>query len=87
MERTTISLPSDLHRKLRILAAERGVSMAAIIREAVEKEMRKEPATNASEADKPYKRPKPKSIGIAASGYTDTSRLASEGPVPPVSWR
>ena len=87
MERTTISLPRDLIVKLRVMAAERRTSMAAIIREAIEKEMRKELATKASEAEKPYKRRKLRSLGIADSGYTDTSRLASERPIPPVSWR
>ena len=76
MERTTISLPHDVIVRLRILAAERRTSMAAIIREAVEEK------TNETRP-----RPKPTSLGIADSGYTDTSQLASKGPVPPVSWR
>jgi plasmid stability protein len=73
MERTTISLPDGLIRKLRIIAAERRVSMASIIREALEEKT----ARN---------RPKPK-MGIFDSGRTDISQIASEGPVPPVSWR
>jgi predicted transcriptional regulator len=73
MRRTTISLPDDLRKRLRFIAAERGVSMATVIREAVEKEAAQH-------------RPKPKSIGIADSGHTDTSRLASEGRTPPRSW-
>ena len=36
MERTTISLPPELHKKLRVMAAERGLSMASLVREAVE---------------------------------------------------
>ena len=73
MERTTITLPKAHIKRLKILAAERGISMAALIREAVEATLTKE-------------RPKPKSIGIFDSGRTDISQLASEGPVPPVSW-
>jgi predicted transcriptional regulator len=73
MERTTISLPRELIIKLRIMAAERRTSMAAIIREALEEKTT-------------LQRQKPK-LGIFDSGHTDTSRLLSEGPVPPVSWR
>lgn len=34
MVRTQIQLPDEMHKRLRHLAAERGVSMAALIREA-----------------------------------------------------
>jgi plasmid stability protein len=74
MERTTISLPREVIVRLRIMAAERRTSMSAIIREAIE------------EKAAAKRRPTPK-LGIFDSGYTDTSRIASEGPVPPVSWR
>ena len=75
MERTTISLPEDLLRRLRIIAAERRVSMASIIREAI-----------AEKADQ--HRPKPKSIGIADSGRTDISQLASDWrQFEPPEWR
>jgi plasmid stability protein len=74
MERTTISLPRELIVKLRVMAAERRTSMAAIIREALQEKVTS-------------KRPKPTFLGIADSGHTDSARLASEGPVPPVSWR
>ena len=50
--------------------------MAAIIREAIEEK------TEARGT-----RPELTLVGIADSGYSDTSRLASERPVPPVSWR
>ena len=33
MERTTISLDSELHNRLKAIAAERGVSVATVIRE------------------------------------------------------
>lgn len=55
------------------MAAERRTSMASIIREAIEEKTRKT-------------RPKPR-LGLFDSGHTDTSELASRGPVPPVSWR
>lgn len=74
MERTTISLPRELIVRLRVMAAERRTSMAAIIREALEEKTRSHP-------------PKPRSLGIGDSGHTDTARLLGEERVPPVSWR
>ena len=74
MERTTISLPHDLIVRLRVLAAERRTSMAAIIREALEDKARVPPRRF-------------KSIGSGESGFADTSELLSEGSPPPVSWR
>jgi hypothetical protein len=74
MERTTISLPRELIVRLRVLAAERRTSMSAIIREALEEK------AAVSNHPKPH-------LGTFDSGYTDTSQIASEGPVPPVSWR
>ena len=79
MDRTTISLPPDLHKKLRIMAAERGVSMASLIREAIEEK-------TASEDDSPPKR-LPLSLGMSDSGRSDLSTLASEGSPPPAPWR
>lgn len=74
MHRTTIVLPEDLRARLRRLAAERGVSMATIIRDAIEQKV--------NEA-----RPKPKSIGIAESGFSDTSELSIGMRPEPRSWR
>jgi predicted DNA-binding ribbon-helix-helix protein len=75
MQRTTISLPRNLVKRLKIMAAERGVSMAELIREAAEEKV--------SES-----RPKPKSIGIADSGRTDISQLASDWHIfEPPEWR
>jgi hypothetical protein len=74
MERTTISLPRELIVRLRVLAAERRVSMAQVIREALEEEAVIRP-------------PRPSSIGIGDSGLTDTSELLTEGSPPLVSWR
>ena len=65
MTRTTISLPDDVLQRLRILAAERRISMAEIIREAVEKELAGQ-------------RPLPRSLGIAESGTRYTSEEASD---------
>lgn len=74
MQRTTISISEELIERLRVMAAERRISMAALVREALE------------EKSKNY-RPKPKSIGIGASGYTDTSIRAGEEPIEPPPWR
>ena len=74
MIRTTISLPDELLERLRRIAAERRVSIASVVREALEKEAA-------------AYRPKLTSLGIADSGYTDTSvRAGNERPVPR-SWR
>lgn len=70
MQRTTISLPAELIVRLKVLAAQRHTSMAALLREAAEEK--------AAET-----RPKPKSLGIGESKHTDTSRLAGDvRPVP-----
>ncbi len=74
MERTTVVLPNELRQRLRRIAAERGVSMATVIREALEEKAN-------------HHRPKPLSIGIFDSGHTDTSRLAGEIRPKPRSWR
>jgi metal-responsive CopG/Arc/MetJ family transcriptional regulator len=74
MERTTISIPEELLQRLRVIAAERRTSIAALVREALEEKANTH-------------RPKPKSLGIGDSGYTDTStRTAIERPEPR-SWR
>ena len=74
MERTTISLPDEILQRLRLYAAERGTSMAAIIREALEEKIQS------------Y-RPRPRSLGIGASGHTDTARRAGSERSEPRSWR
>ena len=74
MNRTTISLPPELHKRLRLLAAERGTSMAELIREAVE-----EKAASL--------RPRPRSLGSGASGRSDTGRLSATERPAPRSWR
>jgi predicted transcriptional regulator len=74
MQRTTISLPDDLRKRLRLIAAERGVSMAAVVREALEEKAER------------Y-RPMPRSAGAGASGQRDTARRAGDEPPEPPPWR
>jgi hypothetical protein len=72
--RTTIVAPEHLLKRLRAMAAERGTSMADLIREALEEKASAE-------------RPRPPSVGVGTSGHSDTSdRSADERPMPR-SWR
>jgi predicted transcriptional regulator len=74
MNRTTLTLDEETLRRLRRIAAERGISMAALIREAIDETVERHA-------------PKPRSLAIGASGTRDTGRLAGEvRPEPPV-WR
>jgi metal-responsive CopG/Arc/MetJ family transcriptional regulator len=74
MERTTISLPEELLKRLRLIAAERQTSMATVIREALEEK-------SASH------RPKPRSSGMGDSGHRRTARTVATERVPPRTWR
>ncbi len=74
MRRTTIVAPDDLIDRLRREAAERGVSLATVIREALEAKARSW-------------RPKPRSLGIGDSGRTDVARRIGEEPIMPEPWR
>ena len=74
MTRTTISLPEDLLKQLKIIAAQRGTSMAGLVREALEEKAASH-------------RPKPRSLGMADSGQSDISSLASDIRPEPRSWR
>jgi hypothetical protein len=74
MERTTISIPEPLLRRLRVVAAERGTSMAELIREAVEEKVAAH-------------RPRPRCLGIGASGQHGTAREAADERPEPRSWR
>jgi hypothetical protein len=56
------------------VAAERRISMASIIREALEEK-----------ADQ--LRPRPRSLGIGNSGHTDTARRAGDERPEPRAWR
>ncbi|MDO8670728.1 MAG: hypothetical protein Q7O66_04770, partial [Dehalococcoidia bacterium] len=64
----------NLLEQLRIAAMERHISMSALIREALEDKLR-------------GSRPKPRSLGIGSSGFSDTARLAGEECPEPRSWR
>jgi metal-responsive CopG/Arc/MetJ family transcriptional regulator len=74
MARTTVSLPEDLLRRLRVIAAEEGTSMASLVRDAVEAKI------------SAY-RPQPRSLGAGESGHRDTARRASSERPEPRPWR
>jgi metal-responsive CopG/Arc/MetJ family transcriptional regulator len=74
VERTTLSIPGPLLERLRIAAAERRVSMAEIVREALEEKLA-------------ARRPMPRSLGVGASGRSDTARQASSERSEPRAWR
>jgi predicted transcriptional regulator len=81
MVRTTVTLPEELLKRLKRIAKERDVPLAVVIREALEEKARQErPESQAY--------PLPKTLGIADSGYADTSELASDPWIyKPRSWR
>jgi hypothetical protein len=74
MERTTIRIDPELRRRLHRLAAERGVSMATIVREAIDEKLASA-------------RPGPRSLGVGASGRSDLARSSGEERPEPRSWR
>jgi metal-responsive CopG/Arc/MetJ family transcriptional regulator len=74
MRRTTISLPKELLKRLRLVAAQRGTSMAALVREALEEKAASE-------------RPRPRSLGVGASAHRDTARRSAEQRPEPRAWR
>jgi predicted transcriptional regulator len=74
MDRTTITLDVETRTRLRRIAADRGVSMAALIREAID-------ATIEQHA------PRPRSLGVGASGTADTARRAGNERPEPRAWR
>jgi hypothetical protein len=74
VHRTTIVTPEHLLKQLRQMAAERGTSMAALIREALEEKVRSH-------------RSPPRSLGLGASGHRDTAQRAGEERPKPRSWR
>lgn len=70
MQRTTIVAPEELLGRLRRIAMERRVSVATLIREALEEKVKSH-------------RPRPRSLGVGDSGHTDTARrTGEERPVP-----
>jgi len=74
MQRTTISLPEELLKRIRVRAAEEGESMASFIRKAVEERLAE-------------KRPKPRCLGMGDSGTTDTARRTADERPEPRAWR
>ncbi|MFN8525582.1 MAG: CopG family transcriptional regulator [Chloroflexota bacterium] len=88
MKRTSVSAPEDLLERLRSLATRRGVSLAEVIREAMEaKVVGDGEETSKGGAQAPEARLKPRSIGMFRSGHTDTARLAGEHSIEPPPWR
>lgn len=70
MRRTTIVTPERVLKRLRQMAAERGTSMAELIREALDAKVGSD-------------RRRPRSLGLGASGHADTSqRTGNERPQP-----
>ena len=74
MNRTTLVLPAETRDRLRRLATERGVSMATVIREAIDEKVA-------------GVRPKPRSLGVGASAASDTARRAGDERPEPRPWR
>ena len=74
MQRTTIIADEEVLERLRRLAADRRVSLATIIREALD------------EKAKTY-RPKPRILGMGDSGRSDISRRIGEEHFEPEPWR
>ena len=74
MTRTTISIPDELLDRLRRLAADRRASIASVVREALEEKVARH-------------RPRPRSLGIGASGQTDTARRTADERPEPRGWR
>ena len=74
MERTTITLDVETRTRLRRIAAERGMSMAALIREAIDTTIEEHA-------------PKPRSLGVGASGTPDTARQSGDQRPEARAWR
>ena len=70
MTRTTVTLDDEKLDALRTLAAERGVSVSCLVREAIDEKLSKRPH--------PGKRPKPKALGSFSSEDTGLAQLASD---------
>jgi hypothetical protein len=74
MDRTTLTLDRATRARLRRIAAERGISMAALIREAIEGTIERHA-------------PKPRSLGVAASSTPNTARQTADERPRPRPWR
>ena len=75
MATAPIPLDEQLERMLKELASARGITVEEIIHEALEEKVAA------------VRRPRLRSIGIGASGHTDTARLSDEIRPEPQSWR
>ena len=73
-QRTTLMIPGELRDRLRQIAAERGVSMSTVVREALEERVARV-------------RPTPRSLGVGASGSTDTALRTTVERPEPRAWR
>ncbi|HEY7270049.1 MAG TPA: CopG family transcriptional regulator [Dehalococcoidia bacterium] len=78
MTRTTISLPEELLKKARREAAARDISMAELVRRSLESAL--------EQAPEGFPR-RFKSVGMMASGFTDTAEKAGDMKFEPRSWR
>lgn len=74
MKRTTFTIDDDTLRRLRRASVERDVSMATMIREAIEEKVER-------------LAPRPRSLGIGASETTDTARRTGNERPEPRAWR
>lgn len=74
MNRTTFTIDDVTRRRLRLIAADRGVSMATLIREAIDEKVER-------------LAPKPRSLGVGASGVSDTARRSADERPEPRPWR
>jgi plasmid stability protein len=74
VKRTTLVLDDDMRKRLRLLAAQRGVSMSALIRQAIEQILQ-------------TKRPKPSILAAGDSGRSDIGGRAGDFDYEPPSWR
>ncbi len=74
VERTTLSIPGPLLERARAAATERRISMAELVREALEEKLAAH-------------RPAPRSLGIGASGHSNTARQTSDDRPEPPPWR
>lgn len=74
MNRTTFTIDDDVRLRLRRVAAERGVSMATIIREAIDEKVDR-------------LAPKPRSLGVGASRVSETARRSADERPEPRTWR
>jgi hypothetical protein len=74
MKRTTIMADEVTLERLRSAAADRGVSIAEIIREAIDEKLA-------------GYQPRPRSGGAGTSGHSDTARRAGDERPEPRAWR